>query len=270
MRTHRGHRPTARALAVAVALACALTVMLSAAGGASAQATSRAAAPAVAAAAGGTAAAAASAQRRTACRAGYLALTFDGGPRPKVTEPLVKSLLRLDVPATFLMVGHMVDANPEIAAMVADAGFTIGNHSYTHRDMRNMSAGQINREIDYTAAALRRAGVRPSRYFRFPLGSRTPRVERQVIAKGYTVTGWNVESNDIPSRTSAEIVDRVLKKLASVRRVSNILLLHDSKAKSTLTVKAVPTIVRQARRLGYCLSSLHDDGGSLDYARTGR
>lgn len=208
-----------------------------------------------------------------ACRSGALALTVDGGPNPEVTRPLVQVLQRLDLPATFFVVGRQVERFPAYVRRLDRLGYGIGNHTFTHSDMATMTRAQIDSEISATADALGRAGVRPSRYFRFPFGSRTPQVERYVTSLGYTVAGWTVKSRDLPSSSSAEIVDRVMRQLRARAGQgadkSSILLTHDSKPHSVLTVRAMPRIVRGARALGYCFSSLRDDGGTLAKAVAG-
>src|ERR1051325_6868049 len=64
----------------------------------------------------------------SACRSGYVALTFDDGPSVSQTPRLLRILTDRHVPATFFMVGSRVAAAPQLARRVAKAGFAIGNH----------------------------------------------------------------------------------------------------------------------------------------------
>ena len=37
--------------------------------------------------------------------------------------------------------------NPDLAKMISDAGHEVGNHSYSHPDMQNLTSSQIRKEI---------------------------------------------------------------------------------------------------------------------------
>ena len=67
-----------------------------------------------------------------------ISLTFDDGPNPEVTEKLLAVLDKHQVKATFFMMGGFVEKYPEIARKVRDAGHQIGNHTYTHPDMKGL------------------------------------------------------------------------------------------------------------------------------------
>jgi peptidoglycan/xylan/chitin deacetylase (PgdA/CDA1 family) len=71
-------------------------------------------------------------QRAVPCSRGLVALTFDDGPLDPSGPRLVRLLARLEVPATFFMVGNRVAAHPELVRLVDRAGFAIGNHTREH------------------------------------------------------------------------------------------------------------------------------------------
>jgi peptidoglycan/xylan/chitin deacetylase (PgdA/CDA1 family) len=79
-----------------------------------------------------------------------MALTFDDGPSPYDTEPILRTLATHRVRATFFLVGVNFRAYPDIARRVAEAGHQLGNHSVYHTPYRASSlAAQIapNQEI---------------------------------------------------------------------------------------------------------------------------
>src|SRR3989475_13009588 len=55
-------------------------------------------------------------------------LTFDDGPNPDATEPILETLAASDVPAAFFLVGEHVRRLPTVARRVAAAGHEGGNH----------------------------------------------------------------------------------------------------------------------------------------------
>src|SRR4029077_14542448 len=101
---------------------------------------------------------------------GEVALTFDDGPWPVQTKQVVDILERFHAPATFFMVGNLVERYPGIVQMVAKAGMRIGDHSWDHPvdpALADLSRERVAEEISKTADALASLGV-VSRLFRPP------------------------------------------------------------------------------------------------------
>ena len=59
-------------------------------------------------------------------------LTFDDGPDNKNTPAILDILKNYGVPATFYVVGTMVEENPEVLKRIFEEGHAIGNHTYSH------------------------------------------------------------------------------------------------------------------------------------------
>lgn len=202
-------------------------------------------------------AAAAKPHRPRPCSAGLVALTFDDGPSATVTPRLVGILRERKVPATFFMVGSRVRSAPAQARLVEREGFQIANHTWSHARLPGLDNRGIARELGSTARALRRARVRPGPLMRPPYGAVDPRVRRVIKRQGLVPVLWSVDSNDWRGGSSGEIAGRVLGQL---RRGSNVVLQHDGVNNSPASVGAVPRIVREARRRGYCFTDLTDRG----------
>lgn len=64
-----------------------------------------------------------------------VALTFDDGPAPGVTDALLDLLKAERVRATFFLVGDHVRANPELVKRIRLEGHVLGNHSTTHQKL---------------------------------------------------------------------------------------------------------------------------------------
>jgi peptidoglycan/xylan/chitin deacetylase (PgdA/CDA1 family) len=192
------------------------------------------------------------------CRAGLVALTFDDGPARGVTRSLLRILQDHHVPATFFMVGSRVRSAPRAARRVARAGFTIGNHTWSHRELTRLSNRAIRRELRRTARELRRDDITPSALMRPPYGSIDARVRAVVRDLGLFPVLWNVDSEDWRGGSARQIADSILRQL--VRHRDNIVLQHDGVRNSPASVAAVPRVVREARRQGYCFGSLGPRG----------
>ena len=68
-----------------------------------------------------------------------IALTFDDGPDPRTTPRILDSLREQDLEATFFVLGRHVKKSPGLLRRIVKEGHTIGNHTYNHTDMSDLS-----------------------------------------------------------------------------------------------------------------------------------
>ena len=81
-------------------------------------------------------------------------LTFDDGPTVKYTKRVLDLLDQYDAKATFFQVGENATAHPELTRSVIERGHALGNHTWSHRDMRKLRPRDLNGQITRTSAAL--------------------------------------------------------------------------------------------------------------------
>ncbi len=174
-------------------------------------------------------------------------------------------LVEHDVAATIFMTGEMADSQATDAGRqvlaVIDAHpelFSLGNHSYTHRDFRDLSAAVITDELTMTEAALARACSQdPRPFFRPPNGGYDVEALAAIGAAGYPLTIlWDVDTidwrpivNDPPGPTADQIVAKVLANA----RGGSIVLMHLGGYE---TFEALPRIVDGLRGKGFDLVNL--------------
>ncbi len=152
-----------------------------------------------------------------------IALTFDDGPSPLYTEPILQILETHNVKATFFMIGEKVLQYPKIARRVADLGHSIGNHTYSHRPLPLMTTEEMRFEIELTnQIILDNTGLSPT-VVRPPRGHRDPRVLQVCRDLGYPVVMWSVTALDWASPGTELIIKQ------TVRACHNgaIILFHD-------------------------------------------
>jgi peptidoglycan/xylan/chitin deacetylase (PgdA/CDA1 family) len=184
---------------------------------------------------------------------------------------IVAWLVDHDAHATVFMTGAMADnkntdAGRQVLAIV-DAHpelFTLGNHSYTHRDFRTLSSSQIRDELRRTEAAITPyCSQDPRPFFRPPNGGYDADVLAAVGAAGYryTVT-WDVDTidwrpikNDPPGPTADQIVAKVLANA----QAGSIVLMHLGGYE---TFEALPRIVGGLMDAGYELVTLEEMFGA--------
>lgn len=164
-----------------------------------------------------------------------VALTFDDGPSPGVTDRVLTELQKRHLRATFFLIGAKVDASPQLARRIVDEGHDVANHTYTHPRLSGLSDSAVEQQLSRAQDAILRAtGVTPV-WFRPPYGA-FRREQGALAAKlGLGVAYWSVDPKDWSQPGSATITQRVL----SASQAGSIILLHDLHPQ---TAEAVPAI----------------------------
>ncbi|KAG5457061.1 MAG: hypothetical protein BJ554DRAFT_3031, partial [Olpidium bornovanus] len=133
----------------------------------------------------------------TKCPAGQWALTFDDGPSA-LTPELLQLLQTAGVPASFFVLGVQLE-NAEFARSTKaafDAGHLIASHTYDHLDLNTLTAAQVKDQMVRTEASIKSViGFTPN-YMRPPFGNCGPVCAGVMKELGYTVSSWDVDSND--------------------------------------------------------------------------
>jgi cellulose synthase/poly-beta-1,6-N-acetylglucosamine synthase-like glycosyltransferase/spore germination protein YaaH/peptidoglycan/xylan/chitin deacetylase (PgdA/CDA1 family) len=201
-----------------------------------------------------------------------VALTFDDGPDPDWTPKILDVLKREQAPATFFLIGIQTDKFSGLAKRIYNEGHTIGNHTFTHPDVSNISAGYMKVELNLTErlfASL--VGIRAT-LLRPPYAiDEEPDTADQVrpleIAQemGYTTVGNRIDPNDWssnPRHSAEQISSYVLAHLppcgANDPRCGNIVLLHDGGGNRAETVRALPMIIEGIRARGYEIAPVYE------------
>ncbi len=180
-------------------------------------------------------------------------LTFDDGPWPETTLPLLDTLEVLGVPATFFLIGAHVDNYPDLAAAIHARHVVIANHTYTHDYSRLYSSDSLFfAEVDHTQALMDEAGYEPLAIVRPPGGFPLSESLRFSLHQAdYGVLYWNISPDDaFANQTAATIIERVDSQIQqhADSDLPLVVLLHD---RWPHTVEALPDIVKHIQAAGY-------------------
>lgn len=178
-----------------------------------------------------------------------VALTFDDGPKPGGTEPLLDILVREHVPATFFVIGRHVTEYPELTRKITDAGMEIANHSYTHPNLTRLSEEEIACELLQTQAAIQMATGKTPRLVRPPGGNWNSKVAGVAKRWGLTACMWTVDVYGSEVISAQQVADAALAQV----QPGSILLMHNGKMS---TLQALPTIIHELRRRGYSFATV--------------
>lgn len=183
---------------------------------------------------------------------GYVALTYDDGPNGQYTRPLISALRSAGARATFFDLGRNVQQQPGLARETASAGMWIGNHSWSHPYLTNLSASQVAAELANTQNAIRNATGQTPTLFRPPYGATNATVQAEARKLGLTQVTWSVDTQDWNGASTDAIV-----RSATSANAGAIVLMH---ASYQSTVNAVPRIVQGLAAKGLCPGRINNYG----------
>jgi len=184
---------------------------------------------------------------RVAC----LALSFDDGPRPSTTLRILDILDREQVPATFFVVGNKVAGNESILRQMHQGGHEIGNHSWSHADMTELTPRQIRQQIKLTQQAIEAAGVPAPTLFRPPYGYIDKTMQRTIPL---TFALWNEDPRDWAAHTPKQVRVAVEKGA----HPGGMIILHDV---YDTTADSLEPMLHNLKKRGYhfvTVSQLHE------------
>ncbi|MFZ3351575.1 MAG: polysaccharide deacetylase family protein [Xanthobacteraceae bacterium] len=178
-------------------------------------------------------------------------LTFDDGPWPGNTPAVIKALTDQCLKATFFEIGEHATWHPEISKMVAEAGMTIGSHTWSHKDLaRNPYASNIElakQEIEMGVSAVHHAVGGPiAPFFRFPDLQQPPDLLTYLGSRNISTFSTDLDSFDFKLRRPELVVKSVMTKLE--KRGKGIVLMHDFQHN---TAEAMPELLRQLKAAGF-------------------
>jgi peptidoglycan-N-acetylglucosamine deacetylase len=126
---------------------------------------------------------------------------------------MLATLKKHNVTASFFLEGRWVKNNPGMAKMIADAGHEIGNHSFTHPNMKQLSAPKINEEIRKTNEVIEAVTGVKTKWFAPPSGYYKDEVVEIAAAHKLGTVMWSVDTIDWQKPSPEKLINRVMGKI---------------------------------------------------------
>lgn len=186
-----------------------------------------------------------------------IALTFDDGPDGKYTPQVLDVLKSYQVPATFFLIGNRAEKHPEIVERIIAEGHVVGNHSWSHPDLRKISKERLHSEILRTEQVLQKITGLKTALIRPPYGFLSLPVLEEMKKMNYKVINWSVDSVDWRDQN----VDQILKNTLPDVREESILLFHSAGGEGqsmAATVEVLPELIETLRLMGYSFVTVDD------------
>lgn len=171
-----------------------------------------------------------------------VALTYDDGPCAIYTEALLQVLEKEGVSATFFVMGKQAETYPGLVKKIHDGGHLLGNHTFSHCNVCEISCAEAEEEIKKTNELLYRICGEYPVFFRPPFGCNK---EEMICNLQMYQVFWDVDPKDWQVQNTASVVNHVLKQVQD----GDIILMHDQ---YQTTVEATEILIPKLRERGFC------------------
>jgi len=210
-----------------------------------------------------------------------IVLTYDDGPDPLYTKQILDTLSYYHVPASFFLVGIQAENNIPLVKRIFREGHEIGNHTFTHPNMAEVSTKRAFLEMDGTRLLIECITGHSTIMFRAPFNADSePGKYEELVpvalsrTRNYVTVGESVDPEDWqkadhPDLNDDTIFNRIVRiyhsKMAEAATSGDtsafngsIILLHDAGGDRSETVKATGKIIRYFQSQGYSFTTVAD------------
>ena len=183
-------------------------------------------------------------------------LTFDAGYENGNTPAILDALKKLNVSATFFVVGTYLESQPDLILRMKNEGHTVGNHTWHHPDMSQLaSKDAFEKELkDVEDKYLEITGEEMTKFYRPPQGKYSELNLQMAKDLGYKTFFWSLTyvdwyENDQP--TKEEALDKLLTRI----HPGAIVLLHST---SKTNAEILDELLTRWEEMGYTFGTLSD------------
>ena len=202
-----------------------------------------------------------------------VAFTFDDGPRTGITTQILDTVEQYGVRVTFFIKGDNIASHEEELMRMLSLGCEIGNHTWMHTNIEELSASEMREEIGKVNDAIRDRFGYSIRLFRPPYikyGDKGSETRNSLVA---LMEEWNMaiinhtrSTHDTYSSYNAEkIYNRAVLETDELGKGldGSIILCHDKQQKTVDAFKMiVPALLERGYQFVTVSELLHysDDG----------
>lgn len=182
-------------------------------------------------------------------------LTFDDWGSDATVSKILNILQEYDVQASFFLRADGVENNPNLARAIFELGHDVGNHTYSHPVVTEITEEELQNEIIKSHRIITEAiQQKPAMLFRPPQGRLDEQALRVIAATGYKdIVNFDVIPSDHDrNRSAEEIVQTIMEQTTN----GSIILLH--LLDDTQTAEALPAIIEGLKAKGYSFKRVSD------------
>ncbi|OZM58619.1 hypothetical protein CIB95_03360 [Lottiidibacillus patelloidae] len=163
---------------------------------------------------------------------------------PKMVDVLKKHQVR----STFFLEGNWVKKNADLTKMLYDEGHELGNHSFSHPDMKKLSANRIREQLQKTNDVIEETIGKKPKWFAPPSGSYRDEVVKIANEMGMYTILWSVDTVDWKKPNATEMMNRVLRKV----HPGAMILMHPTEP----TAEGLELLIEGLKAKGYSIGTV--------------
>jgi len=178
-----------------------------------------------------------------------IALTFDDGPHRLHTQPVLDTLKRHSIRASFFLLGQYVEQYPQIVKLIHQNGHHIGIHGYRHTPFPLENPETLRAQLEGTRNHLADiCGISPEaiRDIRPPFGAFTRKTVSMLTDWGYRVVMWN----NIPPHWMQPLAWTIQQTLDQIIP-GGVIVLHDGHGHGEKVAQILEVIIPKFKAQGY-------------------
>lgn len=202
-----------------------------------------------------------------------LVLTYDDGPDPLYTRQILDTLSYYHVPAAFFLVGIEAENNIPLVKRIYREGHEIGNHTFTHPNIAEVSHKRALLEMDVTRLLIECITGHSTIMFRAPYNADSEPEKFEEMApialsrtRNYITIGESIDPEDWQKAEQPDLNgDTVFNRVVNIYNFhlgnndsANVILLHDAGGDRSATVDATGKIIRYFQARGYQFVTIAD------------
>lgn len=159
-----------------------------------------------------------------------IAVTFDDGPDPAITNDILDILKTWNMTATFFVIGIKAKRYPEIVKRCFNEGHCIACHDLTHSNYANFRfTKSMTHEIAQTQEIIKSIIGKKPRLYRPPVGLLNPHTLKVMKKLGMYCIGWTKSAGEAGNQRKTRI-----SRISTLAKRGEVVLLHDVLPKPAL------------------------------------
>lgn len=163
---------------------------------------------------------------------------------------ILKILDDSQVKATFFFDGSWVKKNPDLATSISLRGHEIGNHAYSHPDLKQRSRNETMDELKKTNDVIEATLRTKPKWFAPPSGSFNQETIHVANELGMKTILWTVDTVDWKKPATSEMVRRVVTGVEN----GSMVLMHPTKP----VAEGLESMISSIKEKGYQLGTVSD------------
>jgi peptidoglycan-N-acetylglucosamine deacetylase len=159
---------------------------------------------------------------------------------------MLATLKKHNISATFFLEGNWVKRNPDLAKIIVDAGHEVGNHSYSHPDMKSITSERARAEMIKTNEVIEATTGKKVKWFAPPSGSYNDETVKIADELKMGTVMWTVDTVDWQKPTPDVLINRVMGKIGN----GSLVLMHPTASTAKSLDRLITLIEKKHLKFG--------------------